>query len=616
MAMNPMTAAAMRLRLRRRRLVVAVVAIIVSIGLHVIVAIYFPAAWIYGDIREPSAPTDPEDKRIFEVDLQPEEWRRAVDMEYLRITSREIDPEGVEPLDIERDWIDPAVFEPDLSPEALLDDELLADDDFLEAAPLIDIGPGQEIIEITDRVVSEPETAFQRAISPDVKRVRDALDIVVPGTVEEFRHLAEAAGTRPARLSEPGDLTDVDSDIWRPRIDGTGETGWPTRSEAVDDLMDRAISDIFGETADDVTDLRPVERYLSLRVKKYTPSDDHDDLFFAIAIERHEGDTETGEPLLDVLPKDVLYIQDLSGSMGQHRVSACRDGIVKAMEHLREQDRFNIVSFSHVINQHADDWVAADEQSIRQAQPFLDNMASGGFTDLKAALVHAIDMERDHLRPNIALLLTDGLPPNVGETNTTQIIENLTKRNRGKVSFFAASTGWWDDDDDIFLLDMLTYRNRGEARLLRGALEDMPDLIDNLAHGFSRPVLTDLRYYFTRDSESEVYPLMLSNLYLDRPLILHGRIPKDKERLAFQVVGRSGEVLYDFVFEIPIDEISEGDRRILNQWARHRVYYLIAEHMRTGKSAILRELFNTSRQFNMEIPYLEDFAQPSRFRRW
>ncbi len=613
MTENPVTAVIMNARLRKRRLIVAALAVGLSVALHVIVAVYFPAAWIYGDLTGETV----RDERTepFQVEIQPDEWRRTVDMEYLRIVSSRTEMHGVEPLEPEWSRLDPAIFDPDQSLESLLDDGMTADETAVEPLPIIDVGPGQEILEITERVVTEPETAFRKAITPDVTRIPDAPDIVVPGTEEDIRELA-AAGRRPTRLSDPTDLPGVDSEIWRPAFTGVGETGWPSTVEAVDAVTGHTLGDFFGERDEDITQIQAVDRYLILQARKFISSRDRDNMYFAISIQRHEGNDEDSEPFLEVLPKDVVFLQDLSGSMGERRVSACREGIRQSMAYLREGDRFNIVSFSHQINQYADDWIPADEASIRRTQPFLDDMESGGLTDIKAALDHVIDMDRDPGRPKIALLLTDGLPPNVGETNTTRIIENLTERNQGAVSLFAASTGWWDYTDKMFLMDMLTYRNRGEARLLRNGLEQMPDLIEEMARGFSRPVLTDLRYQFTRESESEVYPLMLSNLYLDRPLVLYGRVPRDKERVAFQVVGRSGDVIYDFVFDVPFDEVPEGDSHLVNQWAYHRVYSLISEHMQTQSTRTLRELFDTANRYGLEIPYLEDFAAPSRLRWW
>ncbi len=615
MTENLITAAAMNVRLRKRRLIVAGLAIVLSLAFHVIVAVYFPAAWIYGDLTGDEVVRDRTDP--FQVEIQPEEWRRRVDMEYLRIVSSRTEIDGVEPLEPAWSRIDPAIFEPDQSLESLLDDGMAADMTELEPLPVVDVGPGQEILEITERVVTEPETAFRKAITPDVKRIPDAPDIVVPGTEEDFRKLAAASGLRPTPLSDAGDLPGVDSEIWRPAFTGVVETGFPSATtETVDAMTGHTLGDFFGELDGDVTEVRAVDRYLSLQARKYISPRDRDHMYFAISIQRHESDDEDAEPFLDLLPKDVVFVQDLSGSMGEQRVSACREGIRRSMAYLTEEDRFNIVSFSHRLNQYSDRWVPADEASIRRAQPFLDEMVSGGLTDIKTALDHVIDMEHDPGRPSIALLLTDGLPPNVGETNTTQIIENLTERNQGVVSLFGASTGWWDHTDKMFLMDMLTYRNRGEARLLRDAIEEMPGLIDEMARGFSRPVLTDLRYRFTRESASEVYPLMLSHLYLDRPLVLYGRVPRDKERVAFQVVGRSGKVFYDFVFDVPFDKVAEGESHLMTQWAYHRVYSLISEHMRTQSTRSLRELFETANRYGLEIPYLEDFTAPSRLRWW
>lgn len=602
---NPINALVMTRRLRRRRKVTAVIAVIFSLALHGFLAEGIRQGWFEpiraARLAEPSQPP-----RSLDIELRPDEWIRTVErMDSLRFIARERAAERVADAAPEIGPVDLAVIEPERSPEQLMDDAMRSDPATIEPSPLVDIGPGQEILQITERVAADPSGDLRRLMTPPVDRIRQAPDIVVPAAETEFR--ARVAADPLPILPGVGGV-DFGAAAWTPALDGDGMFDSGDGLSAVDESVRQSVSDRMDEAPSAIARQDPIDRYLKARVRKYIGGRDRQYGYLQIEIERYD------EDFLEVLPKDVFFIMDLSGSMGQRRVAAGGEGIRQALSNLGPRDRFNIVTFAHAPGSYADNWVAATPAQIARVPAFLDGMVSGGMTDIDAALNHILALERDPRRPTLALMLTDGIPT-AGITNSTRIIEDFTVRNRGDISMFAVAAAP-DTIANMYLLDMLAYRNRGDSRVMQTGRWEIPALTDQLSREFARPVLTDLRYRFTHDSACEAYPVVLSHLFLDRPLVLYGRFPRDKQEVVFQVVGQSGGRAFDFFFRLPLDQVETGDTDIRLQWARHRMYHLVGEHMRTGDASVLRELFETARQFGLEIPYLENFSPPSRLLPW
>ncbi len=606
-----LSAAVMDRWLRRRRFITAFLATVLSLAVHAFVAVYFPAAVSRRTAPVPPKPTT-EKFPPFEIEVRPEKWLSIVDMDYLRFAVPDKETVKARHEIPEASRMDPAVFEPETLLEDRFDRTMLTGREWLHIPSVVDIEPAQEIIEITERTVSESDAAFGRKLTPVYDRIPYARDIVMPGTEDEFRFRAAAA---------PAEVEDLPDGVGRmpytamDRIFDDAEK--PPEFGIVADVPGRRLLERFEEDPESVTDIKPVDRFLRLRAQKYEGARDDGHLYIALEVERYDegGGEDGGEPFLDVLPKDVFFIQDLSGSMGQRRVDACRRGIRKALGNLSPADRFNIITFAHEPAAYSDDWVPVTAENLQHVQPYLDGMSDGGMTDIDAALNLMLELEREPARPALALMLTDGIPT-AGVTNSTRIIENFTVRNRGEIAMFAVAAAR-DTIANMYLLDMLTYRNRGDTGVISFDREEIIGLVDDFSRGFARPVLTGLRYRFTRESECEAYPVLLPDLYLDRPLVIYARMPRDKKALAFQVTGRAGEVKYDFVFELSLEDIPAGDGRIRNRWAMHRVYSLIGEHMQADDPDVLRRLFDTAAAYDVEVPYLDDFAASTgRFLRW
>ena len=158
---------------------------------------------------------------------------------------------------------------------------------------------------------------------------------------------------------------------------------------------------------------------------------------------------------------------------------------------------------------------------------------------------------------------------------------------------------------NAYLLDLMAYRNKGDSRIVTRGRWEIPEALEASLKELSRPVLSELRFNFAVSSQAEVYPKILSNLYLDRALVLHGRVPQGTERLVFQVVGQSGTRPCDMAFTFPLAEAEAGKATIREDWAWQKVFHLIGEHTRTSSNDILKDIRSVSRSYGIKVPYAE-----------
>jgi Ca-activated chloride channel family protein len=406
--------------------------------------------------------------------------------------------------------------------------------------------------------------------------------MVLPTTREGLSRAALAVPS--PEVPELAGRDEIDSDV----------TGGDRRDVMLDIGTARADSGegLFGEGP--VTAVKPIEALLKARISVYTHWLDRRYGYFRIEVER------IAEEVLPVIPKDIALVQDCSASMTEQRLYFCRQGLLKCLAEIGPRDRYNVISFRDGAEMCFEDWQSPDAEAGRQAEQFIAGMWSGGNTDIFGSIEHLAELKRVPGRPMIALVISDGIST-AGLTRSSDIIGEFTTRNDGVVSVFALGTA---QTANAYLLDLLSYCNGGDAFVVTRGRWEIPEAIPRLLREVSRPVLSDVAFRFAADTAIEVYPRQTGNLYLDRPMVIHGRYPRGQERVVFQAMGRTGAVDCDMVFDLPLDRGAEaGDRSIRAEWAKQKVYDLIGRYAREGDAAVLGELHDTAQTYRIEVPY-------------
>ena len=460
--------------------------------------------------------------------------------------------------------------------------------------------PRQDILQIEEAIHADDVSVLPRRYQPEVERVAEAPDIALPtdGETEAFFDAVKDEGV--VRLAQ-GDTSvggaPLVTDIRQFSHDRSVEIEMEKDVSVPEELVESAS--ILDELPEEITTTKPVEQLLTLDIETYTPSDESSWMYFRIRIR------ENGADALPVLPRDLVFLQDCSESMTRSKVAICKDGLVEWVDTLRLPDHFNMIRFDEAPYTLFAKWMPVSERAIQNARLFVDDMEARGKTDVSASLEEILTFKQEQGRPGLVVFVTDGRPT-AGMVDSSDIIEDFTRRNGGRISMFTIAAG---SRVNRFLLDMLSYKNRGDSIIVEDK-DEIPGAMREMRRQISRPVLMDLNYQFSGLIAGEVYPLTLTHLYLDRPLLLYGRCRKDTEQTVVRIVGDSIDSKRDMIFDLDWDEATQGDSFIQTQWVWHRIYYLIGEHIRTDDPNVMTEIRALADEYGLPVPYGGDIALP------
>jgi hypothetical protein len=437
----------------------------------------------------------------------------------------------------------------------------------------------QDLMQIRDRVVPDDVAFLPRRLLPDVSRVARAPDVAWPADAADMDMEVRSARWLQAHAAVGAGAPAAVAPVFEPETTVAEEPVLPR----VDALV---------EPVEDITDVAPIDELLSLDMRVFADPADAEHLYFQLRIQR------AGDDVLPVLPKDVLLIQDASESMTQAVINEAKVGVGDWLEVLNEGDRFDVIAFRDDVSRSFGEVLPVDMRTKAQARTFIERLRAQGGTDVFASLVPLLEMPVDPARPVLAIFVSDGVPTE-GLTDSTEILAQFSDANAGAISVFAVGAG---REINEYLLDFISYKNRGDAAIVR-EVTGVADLLRQVAEELRRPVLTGLRTRVAGREDVEIYPGLLTHLYLDRPLVMYGRAPAEAERIVIQVVGQAGAEVKDMLFPLEFGVAPEGEEGIRTEWVWQKVYHLVGEHIRTRDPEVLTAIRELESAFGLHVAY-------------
>ncbi|XP_070695286.1 inter-alpha-trypsin inhibitor heavy chain H6 [Pempheris klunzingeri] len=232
---------------------------------------------------------------------------------------------------------------------------------------------------------------------------------------------------------------------------------------------------------------------------------------------------------LPVVPKDVIFVIDVSGSMIGTKIKQTKQAMGTILGDLREGDHFNIITFSDKVHT----WkkgrtVRATRQNVRDAKDFVKRITAEGWTNINAALLSAAQLinpassaSSNHIsfrRVPLVIFLTDG-EATIGVTAGDTILNNA-KKALGSASLFGLAFG---DDADFLLLRRLALDNRGVARMVyedADAALQLKGFYDEVAS----PLLSDIQLSYLDDQAFDITRSLFPNYFQGSELVVAGRV--------------------------------------------------------------------------------------------
>ena len=445
--------------------------------------------------------------------------------------------------------------------------------------------PRQQIIAVAETFVRDEIATTPRIEIPQIERVAAAPDYVPPVSPTDKLPKTDAAQEHRITLPNPG-ATPMPTAV-TPKVAQTAETPVPD-AQTPESTFTR-----FGETPSDISSFKPVDSRLAAKVSVFRPDGETGRTYFRLEIAARD------QSVLPVVPKDIVFVQDASRSLAEERLHFCRKALNEAIRLLPPGDRFNVALFRDDVEFCFDGWASPDEANIGKATAFIDAMKSKGDTDVFKSMQAILGLPRDSARPLIIVLVTDG-KATAGLTESSRIIGEFSKLN-DNVSVFALGTHGRANN---YLLDLLTFCNRGSATIVTSGRWDIPKNIAAVAEGCSQPVLGRVELATSIASHADLYPLPSANLYANRTLEYYGSCPGDVTNLVVQVRGEGGQSKCDIIFQMDLASAPGGGRDIQSQWVTRKMYSLIGEYARNPTPAVRDTLRRFSLETGRPIPYL------------
>lgn len=314
-----------------------------------------------------------------------------------------------------------------------------------------------------------------------------------------------------------------------------------------------------------------------------------DGFFLLLIAPQVEADVET------IVAKDVIFVLDTSGSMEGQKLQQAKEALEFVLEHLQEEDRFNIIAFNSTISKYATGLCPASERD--QARQFVRRLSAGGGTNIHRALLEALALASSE-RPLFIIFLTDGLPT-VGVTDLKQILTDVSQAATKNIRLFTFGVGY---DVNTILLDTLSQEHRGVSVYVEPT-QSIEETVASFYTKISAPLLSDLRLYVKGVTVEDLYPAPLPDLFAGSQLLIVGRYReggKAQITLSGTVNGKERSFSYT---NLAFNQ-QGGQDFVPRLWATRKIGYLLKEIRLHGEDKeLVDSIIALSVRYGIMTPY-------------
>ena len=301
-----------------------------------------------------------------------------------------------------------------------------------------------------------------------------------------------------------------------------------------------------------------------------------------------------------VIPKDVLFVLDTSGSMAGAKLEQAKKALAFCVENLNEDDRFEIIRFATDVESVFEKLVAADASHRDRARKTIKDFKPTGGTAINDALQKAVGLRPESSeRPFVIIFLTDGLPT-VGVTDENTIVANAKKFDSGQTRIFCFGIG---TDVNTHLLDKIAEHTKAFSQYVLPE-EDLELKLSSFFSKIREPILANPKITFPESVRvAKAYPSPLPDLFRGEQIVLAGRYSGSGAG-AIAIEGKIGDQTRKFAEDVKFPEKASEHEFIPRLWAMRRVGYLLDEIRLRGENKELKdEVSELARKYGIVTPY-------------
>lgn len=368
----------------------------------------------------------------------------------------------------------------------------------------------------------------------------------------------------------------------------------PDKASSPLDIEAAELEDVAAEPTELLRKYPPLDDLLTVRMLTYHAPGEADGYFMVVVEPRRD------RSKFDILAKDIIFVIDSSSSIQPAKLARYVAGLQQCVAALNPDDRFDVVEFKTEPNRMAGRLVPATKARLTAAKFFLSSRVSSGNTNVYGAVQGLVGTRPDPDRPYMIFLVTDGRA-NRGVVENRNIINQVAAMNKNQAAIYSFAGGAKFNE---YLLDLLSYRNKGESRFER-TRGKVAESLFGFYEEVRDPILLNLRFQVGTVSDAEVYPKVLPDFFLKSRITICGRY-RDEAEFSMQILGDVNGTTKEFIFKQRFDQPGNGDEAVARQWAFQKIYYLIGRMVEQGEDdATIAEIRALGAKYAIQTPYYE-----------
>ncbi|XP_037386421.1 inter-alpha-trypsin inhibitor heavy chain H3 isoform X1 [Talpa occidentalis] len=265
---------------------------------------------------------------------------------------------------------------------------------------------------------------------------------------------------------------------------------------------------------------------------------------------------------LPVVPKNVVFVIDVSGSMLGRKLSQTKDALLRILEDMKPEDYLNFILFSTDVTTWKDKLIQATPENIQEAKEFVKSIRALMLTNIHDGMMTGINMlkkaQEENLVPqrstSVLIMLTDG-DANVGVSNPEEIQEKVRKAIGGKFPLYNLGFGY---SMNYNFLENMALENNGFARRI---YEDSDaDLqLQGFYEEIANPLLTDVEMEYPTNAIMDLTKNTYQHFYDGSEIVVAGQlVDKDLSHFKADVKGHGAVNDLTFTEEVDMKEMEKA----------------------------------------------------------
>lgn len=304
----------------------------------------------------------------------------------------------------------------------------------------------------------------------------------------------------------------------------------------------------------------------------------------------------------DVVPREMIFVLDTSGSMWGFPLEMAKKTIARALDNLRPEETFNLITFSGDTRILFPQAVSPTPENIAAAKQVLAGAYGSGGTEMMKAIRTALGDDAGAGKPvtsatpplRVVCFMTDGY---VGDD--AEIVAAVQKHPEARVFAFGIGTAV-----NRFLLTKMAEEGHGEVEFVTNPDEAQP-AADRFYERVHSPLLTNISIDWNGLPVAEVYPAQVPDLFSAKPIIVTGRYTQAaKGSIVIHGTRAGGAFTRAIAVDFPADNSSNAALEKI--WARRKVEDLMSQDwsgIQRGQSKHKAEIIEVGLKHSLATQY-------------